>query len=219
MRPGGGDADTPGWTSRVVPNLYPGAGRWRGRRGATPRSGEAGAFASAGDPLLESRRAGEPDLFASRPAIGAHEVLINAPEHVTAMAELSEERFLGAVATWRERMRAHADAAYVQLVVNEGGGRRGLAPPHPRPALRAAVRAGGGRARARAGRRLRRTHRGRRAAQRRPGRGGAAPRAAGRDRRRGGADLPLGLALALRAAGRAAPRGGALRGGHRRVRR
>ena len=34
-------------------------------------------------------------------------------------------------------------------------------------------------------------------------------RAPGRDRRRGGADLPLGLALALRAAGGPAPRGGA----------
>ncbi len=26
MRPGGGDADTPGWTTRVVPNLYPALG-------------------------------------------------------------------------------------------------------------------------------------------------------------------------------------------------
>ncbi len=92
-------------------------------------SGEAGAFASAGDPLLESRRAGEPDLFASRPAVGGHEVIVNAPEHVTAMAELGEERFLGAVATWRERMRAHSDAAYVQLVVNEGAS-AGASLPH-----------------------------------------------------------------------------------------
>ena len=83
---------------------------------------EAGAFASVGDPLLESRRAGEADLFASRPALGAHEVIVNAPEHVTAMAELSEERFAGAISTWRERMRAHSEASYVQLIVNEGGG-------------------------------------------------------------------------------------------------
>jgi UDPglucose--hexose-1-phosphate uridylyltransferase len=128
VRPGGGDSDAPGWTSRVVPNLYPALGD--GEDGlAAPRSGEAGAFASAGDPLLESRRAGEPDLFASRPALGGHEVLINAPAHATAMAELSEERFLGAIATWRERMRAHADAAYVQLVVNEGAG-AGASLPH-----------------------------------------------------------------------------------------
>jgi len=49
-------------------------------------------------------------------------VLINAPQHVTAMAELDEAQFATAIATWRERMRAHADASYVQLIVNEGGG-------------------------------------------------------------------------------------------------
>jgi UDPglucose--hexose-1-phosphate uridylyltransferase len=119
-----------------VPNLYPALAEGGGgnahhvsgdiapKRDARPAdtSGEAGAFASAGDPLLESRRAGEPDLFASRPASGAHEVIVNAPEHVTAMAELGEKQFAAAVATWRERMRAHAEAAYVQLIVNEGGG-------------------------------------------------------------------------------------------------
>lgn len=144
MRPAGGESGTPGWTSRVVPNLYPaladpsrgslsnqGANKEpRGEEGGASATGsEAGAFASSGDPLLESRRAGEPDLFASRPAIGGHEVIVNAPEHATAMAELSEERFLGAIATWRERMRAHSDAAYVQLVVNEGAG-AGASLPH-----------------------------------------------------------------------------------------
>ncbi len=132
MRPGGGEPDTPGWTSRVVPNLYPAlapADNAGGRGGSSATGGEAGAFASAGDPLLESRRAGEPDLFASRPAIGGHEVIVNAPEHVTAMAELSEESFLGAIATWRERMRAHAGASYVQLVVNEGA-TAGASLPH-----------------------------------------------------------------------------------------
>ena len=144
MRPGDGEPDTPGWTSRVVPNLYPAlADPSRGsvsnhgadkesraeEGGASATGSEAGAFASSGDPLLESRRAGEPDLFASRPAVGGHEVVVNAPEHATAMAELNEERFLGAIATWRERMRAHSDAAYVQLVVNEGAG-AGASLPH-----------------------------------------------------------------------------------------
>jgi UDPglucose--hexose-1-phosphate uridylyltransferase len=49
-------------------------------------------------------------------------VLINSPEHVTAMAELSDVQFAAAIATWRERMRAHPDASYLQLIVNEGGG-------------------------------------------------------------------------------------------------
>jgi UDPglucose--hexose-1-phosphate uridylyltransferase len=131
-RPGDGEPDTPGWTTRVVPNLYPAlanetagadgiaGARWSASIGGT--KGEAGAFAAAGDPLLESRRAGDPDLFAARPAIGAHEVIVNAPAHVTAMAKLSEEQFAVAAETWRERMRAHSESSYVQLIVNEGGG-------------------------------------------------------------------------------------------------
>jgi UDPglucose--hexose-1-phosphate uridylyltransferase len=107
VRPDGGEPNTLGWTSRVVPNLYP----------------------ALGDGEDEPRPDSAPDLFESRPAIGAHEVIVNAPEHVTAMAELSEERFRGAVATWRERMRAHSEAAYVQLVVNEGAG-AGASLPH-----------------------------------------------------------------------------------------
>jgi UDPglucose--hexose-1-phosphate uridylyltransferase len=126
VRRDGGERDTPGWTSRVVPNLYPalaaegGEGDPAGASASSATGGEAGAFASAGDPLLESQRAGEPNLFVSLPAVGGHEVIVNAPEHVTAMAELSEERFAGAIATWRERMRSHAGSAYVQVVVNEG---------------------------------------------------------------------------------------------------
>jgi UDPglucose--hexose-1-phosphate uridylyltransferase len=38
------------------------------------------------------------------------------------MAELSDEQFAVAVATWREQMRAHSEASYCQLIVNEGGG-------------------------------------------------------------------------------------------------
>jgi UDPglucose--hexose-1-phosphate uridylyltransferase len=117
----------------VIPNLYPALGDSSGGSSGTdgvqkePQlagspGAEAGAFASSGDPLLASRKAGEPDLFSSRPATGAHEVIVNSPEHVTAMAELGEEQFAAAVATWRERMRAHSDASYVQLIVNEGGG-------------------------------------------------------------------------------------------------
>ena len=117
-----GEADSPGWTTRVVPNLYPALSGEAGDGGAGKgRSAEAGAFDSGGDPLLASQRAGDPDLFASRPASGAHEVLISAPQHATALSELSDDGFAGAIATWRERMRAHPGAAYTQLIVNEGG--------------------------------------------------------------------------------------------------
>jgi UDPglucose--hexose-1-phosphate uridylyltransferase len=111
----------------VVPNLYPALGGTDPNlsdANASPGgpAADAGAFASAGDPLLATKRAGEPDLFSSRPAAGAHEVLINSPQHLTAMAELGDEQFAAAIATWRERMRARADASYLQLIVNEGGG-------------------------------------------------------------------------------------------------
>ena len=132
MRPGGGAPNTPGWTKRVVPNLYPAlagdgaedAGGGGGGTTAEARgdaAAEAGAFAGGGDPLLASRRAGEPDLFVSRPASGAHEVIIHSPRHATALSELSDEQLAAAVAMWRRRMSAHSDAPYTQLIVNEGG--------------------------------------------------------------------------------------------------
>ncbi len=97
MRPGGGPADSPGWTVRVVPNLYP---------ALTPENP-----ASKQDP--------RPDLFAAMPANGAHEVIVNAPQSVYSLAELPVEQVIAAVEVWRERMRAHTDCACVQLIVNE----------------------------------------------------------------------------------------------------
>ncbi len=113
----------------MVPNLYPALEEGSAQQKASATAAEAGAFSEGGDPLLASRRTGEADLFAARPAAGAHEVIIHAPEHGTEMGELSEERFAGAIATWRERMRAHRDSSYVQLVVNEGAG-AGASLPH-----------------------------------------------------------------------------------------
>jgi UDPglucose--hexose-1-phosphate uridylyltransferase len=123
VRPGGGAPDTPGWTARVVPNLYPAlADADEGSAGPVPAGASPGAFSASADPLVASRRAGEADLFSARPALGAHEVIVNAPEHVTAMGELGDQRFAGAIEVWRERMRSHGDAAYVQVILNEGGG-------------------------------------------------------------------------------------------------
>jgi UDPglucose--hexose-1-phosphate uridylyltransferase len=100
-RPEGSPPDSPGWTVRVVPNLYPAL--------APQEAGE--------DLKAENER--WPDLFASRPATGAHEVIVNGPQPVLSLAELPLEQVLEAVEVWRERMRAHADSAYVQLIVNE----------------------------------------------------------------------------------------------------
>src|SRR3954447_17358471 len=102
-RPGGGAANGPGWTVRVVPNLSPALATGDG---------------AADDPLQAGR--GEVDLFATSPATGAHEVIVNAPEPVTSLAELPVEQVERAMEVWRERMQAHAGAAYLHLIVNEG---------------------------------------------------------------------------------------------------
>jgi UDPglucose--hexose-1-phosphate uridylyltransferase len=97
FRPDGGAPDSPGWTVRVVPNLYP-------------------ALAADGDQPLPSHN---PGLFTAVPATGAHEVIVNAPDPVTSMADLRAEQVADAMEMWRRRMRAHADAAYIHVLVNE----------------------------------------------------------------------------------------------------
>jgi UDPglucose--hexose-1-phosphate uridylyltransferase len=105
VRPDGGPPDTPGWRVRVVPNLYPAL------------SAEAPA-AGPVDPLSEGR--GMPDLFPARAAAGAHEVIVNAPDPVTSLAAVETEQVELAMEVWRERMRTHAEAACLHLIVNEG---------------------------------------------------------------------------------------------------
>jgi UDPglucose--hexose-1-phosphate uridylyltransferase len=129
LRPAGGETDGPGWIARSMPNLYPVLGDPPTTiEGSDPTGTEQGPRAPADtglaasiDPLRASTRGTAPDLFASAAAEGSHEVLVNAPEHVVSMAELSEERFATAVSFWRERMRALAPgSSYVHLIVNEG---------------------------------------------------------------------------------------------------
>jgi UDPglucose--hexose-1-phosphate uridylyltransferase len=109
LRPGGGDANTPGWTVRSVPNLYPALAP------GEPTVADAGP---AGDPLAQGR--GEPPMFASRPAIGAHEVIVNAPHAAASLLELDVGQLERAMDGWRRRMRAHDGAAVVHVIVNEG---------------------------------------------------------------------------------------------------
>jgi UDPglucose--hexose-1-phosphate uridylyltransferase len=98
VRDNGSAPDTPGWTVRVVPNLYP---------ALDPESTAPPPFAKK-------------DLFTATPAKGRHEVVINAPDAVPSLADLDVEQVKAAVGVWRDRMRAHADdAAYVHVIVNE----------------------------------------------------------------------------------------------------
>jgi len=102
VRPDGGPADSSGWTVRVVPNLYP---------ALEPADGAAGG--------VQGPPPGVEDLFVSARATGAHEVIVNGPQSVPSLANLAAEQVQAAAEVWRERMRAHAASAYVQLIVNE----------------------------------------------------------------------------------------------------
>ena len=97
VRPGGGAPDTPGWVVRVVPNLYP---------ALEPQSPEPPPHADR-------------DLFWTGPARGHHEVIVNAPTPVVSLGDLSPEQVAAAMDVWRQRMRVHADAACLHLIVNE----------------------------------------------------------------------------------------------------
>jgi UDPglucose--hexose-1-phosphate uridylyltransferase len=111
LRPDGGAPNSPGWRVRVVPNLYP---------ALTPAAPGGGERSPAElDWVSPVQVRGQPELFVSRPATGAHELVINGPQPVLSLAELPREQVLLAVDVWRERMRAHADSPYVQLIVNE----------------------------------------------------------------------------------------------------
>jgi UDPglucose--hexose-1-phosphate uridylyltransferase len=98
VRPEGGEPNAPGWAVRVVPNLYP-------------------ALSSEPNGLPE--RHANQDLFWAAPALGAHEVIINSPKPAVSLAQLEVPEVELAMDVWRGRMRSHADAAYVHVIVNE----------------------------------------------------------------------------------------------------
>jgi UDPglucose--hexose-1-phosphate uridylyltransferase len=117
LRPEGGAPDTPGWAVRVVPNLYPALGPPQGT-GGDPDDARRIDAAASDDPLRSGR--GMPELFVSRPAIGAHEVVINSPKPVSSLVDLAPEEVETAMDAWRTRMASHSTAAYTHLIVNEG---------------------------------------------------------------------------------------------------
>ncbi len=120
VRPAGGVPDSPGWTVRVVPNLYPALAPAQDghAQGEEAHDVAAGGPASS-EPREGARGAALAELFSSLPATGAHEVIINGPQPVLSLAELPVEQMAAAMQAWRERMLFHGDCAYVQLIVNE----------------------------------------------------------------------------------------------------
>ena len=97
VRPNGGGPDSPGWTVRVVPNLYP------------------ALEPDAADPEPHAN----PDLYTAQAAAGHHEVIVNAPDPVSSLTDLTGDQVQTAMEAWRERMREHAACACRHLIVNE----------------------------------------------------------------------------------------------------
>jgi UDPglucose--hexose-1-phosphate uridylyltransferase len=105
VRPDGGGPNGPGWQVRVVPNLYPAL--------------DGGQEPAAQEPQPQPGANANRDLFWSAPALGAHEVIVNTPEPVSSLADVPDDHRSLAMDVWRERMRAHPEASYVHVIVNE----------------------------------------------------------------------------------------------------
>jgi UDPglucose--hexose-1-phosphate uridylyltransferase len=98
-RPGGGAPDTPGWRVRLVPNRFP-----------------ALAFTAATRPPDDG-------FFDTRPGIGAHDVLIETPDHEADLGSMGLEQATLVVRALRERLGALARdprLAYVLAFENHG---------------------------------------------------------------------------------------------------
>jgi len=112
-RPGGGPPNGPGWTVRVVPNKFP-------------------ALQIEG--TLDRRAEG---LYDKMNGIGAHEVVIETPEHDKDFADLPVEHIEQILNAYRERaMDLHRDRRlrYVLLFKNHGAG-AGATLEHPHTQL------------------------------------------------------------------------------------
>lgn len=98
-RPGGGAANGPGWTVRVIPNKYP-------------------ALSIEGD--LARQGVG---LYDKMRGVGAHEVVIESPKHAVAMAEIEPAHLEEVLAVCQDRLRdlgRDQRFKYVLLFKNHG---------------------------------------------------------------------------------------------------
>ena len=99
VRPGGGAANSTGWTVRVVPNKFPALQI----EGSLDRRGEG--------------------LYDRMNGVGAHEVVIEGPDHVLGLADLPVEHIEQVLHAYRERIvDLHKDRRfrYVLIFKNHG---------------------------------------------------------------------------------------------------
>ena len=101
FRPAGGAANGAGWTTRVVPNKFP-------------------ALQVEGD--LDRRGEG---IYDHMHGVGAHEVIIESPDHSKELSELSAEEIERVLLAFRERMRDLRNdlrLRYILVFKNHGAG-------------------------------------------------------------------------------------------------
>lgn len=99
LRKNDSQPDKKGWIVRVIPNKYP-----------VLETGGVVQVANTG-------------FFSKSPGRGAHEVLIESPEHISSMAELSTEQICNVLSTYRVRLDAllaQANTLYVSIFKNHG---------------------------------------------------------------------------------------------------
>ena len=114
LRRDGGAPNSPGWTVRVVRNLYPALA-----------GGGAGSAPEHGVREARGRAPGADELFESRPASGAHEVIVNERREAGASlphthAQLYALDFVpAAVARERERFGAYATRTLGQNLLGD----------------------------------------------------------------------------------------------------
>jgi len=99
-RPNGGSANSPGWTVRVVPNKF-------------PALGIEGDLARRGDGLFDKMN-----------GVGAHEVIIETPDHDVDLASLPDKRVEDVLWAFRDRildLKKDKRFRYVLIFKNHGG--------------------------------------------------------------------------------------------------
>ena len=94
-------ADRPGWRVRVVPNKYP-------------------ALASGAQ-----RDTSNDNFYQSQPGLGVHEVIVECPDHVTNLAELSDDQVADILLAYRERLTTlTSDPRWRYLLIYKNQGDR-----------------------------------------------------------------------------------------------
>ncbi|MDD2772269.1 MAG: galactose-1-phosphate uridylyltransferase [Elusimicrobiales bacterium] len=111
--PPGREADKPGWWLRVIPNKYP-----------------------ALDPAGKLKRRGV-GMYDSMDGVGAHEVIIESPEHVRHIADMDDKRAEDIFWAYRDRMAAAKKDARLQyaLIFKNYGRAAGATLSHPHSQL------------------------------------------------------------------------------------